>query len=267
MANDASAPGAARFEGRSVLVTGGGSGIGMAIAAGFAEEGARVAISGRDPERLKQAVTLLGRRGATVSPFRMDVRDRSSAESCADSVAAELGGIDVLVNNAGVSGQTPIASDFDEKLREIVETNLLGLFFVTRAALRHMKDGHGRIINIASVLAKFGVPGYTAYCAAKHGVIGFTKALALELAPRRITVNAICPGWVDTAMARQGIRETAAATGVTPEEFKKGAESRVPLGRFMEPAELAPLTLHIASAEAAMMTGQSINLDGGQAMW
>jgi len=266
MTNRTPRPTARRFEGRSVLVTGGGSGIGMAMAAGFAGEGARTAIAGRDPERLKQAAMVLAKRGAKVAPFRMDVRDRASVEACVESVAGEQGGIDILVNNAGVSGRTPIDSDFDERMLAIVETNLVGLFYVTRAALRHMGEG-GRVINVASVLAKFGVPGYTAYCSTKHGVIGFTKALALELAPRRITVNALCPGWVDTAMARQGVQESAEGAGITPEEFKKGAEARVPLGRFMEPDEIVPLTLHIASDEAAMMTGQAVNLDGGQAMW
>ena len=248
---------AGRFKGRRVLVTGGGTGIGLAIAEAFAREGASVAIGGRDLARLKKVAALLADGGRDVHPFRVDVRDRASADACADAVAAAFGGIDILVNNAGVSGRTGIASEFDARLGEILDTNLKGLFHMTRAALRHMKGDGGRIVNNASVLAKFGVPGYSAYCASKHGVIGFTRALALELAPRRITVNAICPGWVETAMSEQGVKESAEALGISPEKFRREAESRVPLGRFMAPVEIAPLVLHLASPEAAMMTGQA----------
>jgi len=260
--------GSGRFKDRAVLVTGGGSGIGKAVACAFALQGAKVAICGRDPERLEKAATSLTRRGAAVVPFRVDVRDRASADARAEQVAAEFGGIDVLFNNAGASGRTPIDGEFDERLRAILETNLVGIFHMTRASLKHMRDGsQGRIINNASVLAKFGVAGYAAYCASKHGVIGFTRALALELAPRGITVNAICPGWVETAMSEQGVAESAAALGVSSAEFRKAAESRVPLRRFMKPEEVAPLVLYLASSEASMMTGQAVNLDGGQAMW
>jgi NAD(P)-dependent dehydrogenase (short-subunit alcohol dehydrogenase family) len=117
------------------------------------------------------------------------------------------------------------------------------------------------------VLGKFGVPGYAAYCASKHGVIGFTKALALELAPRKITVNALCPGWVDTDMAAQGVLDGAGREGVPPEEFRRRAEARVPLGRFIAPAEVARLALFLASDAGLGITGQSINIDGGAAMW
>ena len=127
--------------------------------------------------------------------------------------------------------------------------------------------GTGRILNVSSVLGKFGVAGYAAYCASKHGVIGFTRALALELAPRRITVNALCPGWVETDMARQGVEESARLAGISPEEFRRQAEKRVPLGRFIDPSEVARLALFLASETGAGMTGQSINLDGGAAMW
>jgi NAD(P)-dependent dehydrogenase (short-subunit alcohol dehydrogenase family) len=256
-----------RFAGRRVFVTGGGTGIGRAVASGFAAEGARVAIASRDLPRLEAAAREMSRGGASVLPLRVDVRDRASTDACADRAAGALGGIDVLVNNAGVSGRTPIGSAEDDgRLLDILTTNLVGVFYMTRAALRHMPDG-GRVINNASVLAKFGVAGYAAYCASKHGLVGLTRALALELAPRRITVNAVCPGWVDTAMSDQGVRESAAAQGLPPEAFRAAAAARVPLGRFMAPEEVVPLILHIASEESAMMTGQAVNLDGGQAMW
>jgi 3-hydroxybutyrate dehydrogenase len=125
----------------------------------------------------------------------------------------------------------------------------------------------GRIINISSILGKFGVPGYTAYCTAKHGLIGFTRALALEVASRGITVNAICPGWTETAMADQGMAETATILGITKEAFRRQALDAVPIQRILEPREIAELALYLASDAAAGMTGQAINLDGGQVMY
>jgi NAD(P)-dependent dehydrogenase (short-subunit alcohol dehydrogenase family) len=128
-----------------------------------------------------------------------------------------------------------------------------------------LSDG-GRVINISSVLGRFGVPGYTAYCASKHAVIGFTRALALELAKRNITVNAVCPGWVDTGMAAQGMRMGADATGVTFEEFRDKAIGAVPIGRMIQPDEVASLVRFLASPQAAPITGQTYNICGGQTM-
>ena len=124
----------------------------------------------------------------------------------------------------------------------------------------------GRIVNISSVLGRFGVPGYTAYCASKHGVIGLTRALALELAPRQITVNALCPGWVDTEMAEQGMRQGAAATGRTFEQFRERALGAVPIKRIIQPEEVAELVRFVSSPGAAAITGQTYNICGGQTL-
>ena len=124
----------------------------------------------------------------------------------------------------------------------------------------------GRVINISSVLGKFGVPGYTAYCTTKHGMIGFTRALALEVANRGITVNAICPGWVDTEMAELGIKETAELQGITPQEFRAQATAAVPIQRFLEAHEVAELVCYVASDAARGITGQAMNICGGQTM-
>ena len=145
---------------------------------------------------------------------------------------------------------------------DIIQTNLIGTYYVTRAAAPHVPNG-GRVIMISSVLGKFGVPGYTAYCAAKTGLIGFTRSLALELAPRKITVNALCPGWTDTEMARAGMREIAASAGISVEEFKKRAMSQVPLGEMVEPEEVANLVAFLCAPTGDKITGQAISICGG----
>jgi ketoreductase len=261
------------LSGKVALVTGGGTGIGKAIAAAFHQAGARVAIASRDPEHLKKATSVLAARGADGSgellPLRLDARRAETVDLAVGSLVESWGRVDILVNNAGVSGQNPIQGDKaagDAKWHDVIATNLTGAYLVTRAVLPHMPEG-GRIINNASVLGKFGVAGYSAYCASKHGLIGFTRALAAELAPRRITVNAICPGWVDTVMAEQGVQETAKRLGVAPDQFKKAAMDRVPLGRFIRPEEIAPLALYLASEDSAAMTGQAINIEGGATTW
>jgi len=154
----------------------------------------------------------------------------------------------------------------DRLWRDILAVNLDAVWHVTRAVLPHMTGPHGRVINISSVLGRFGVPGFAAYCTAKHGVIGFTRALALELAPERITVNAIAPGWVSTEMSIASMQAQAAAGGITFEEFLAQAMRGVPLGRMIEPAEIAALVHYLASDAAAGMTGQTLNLCGGQTM-
>jgi ketoreductase len=249
------------------LVTGGGTGIGRAIAAAFVAEGARVAIASRDAARLEQAVRELDPSGERVTVVAMDVTDRASVARGVVSLAARWGAIDVLVNNAGVSGITAISDPDDALWHQIIATNLTGMYLVTKAVAPRMKDrARGRIINLSSVLGRFGVPGYAAYCASKHGVIGLTRSLALELAPRGITVNALCPGWVETAMAEQGIANGARAMGVTEAEFRRQAEAAVPLKRFIDPREVGALAVYVASDDAAGMTGQALNLCGGATM-
>lgn len=142
-----------------------------------------------------------------------------------------------------------------------------GLYLVTRAALERIPDhADGRIINISSVLGKFGVPGYTAYCTSKHGMSGFSRALALEVVNRGITVNTICPGWIDTQMTKLGINETAAIQGITPEEFLAQAAAAMPIKRFLQADEIAELVCDIASDAARGITGQAMNICGGQTM-
>ena len=249
---------------RVALVTGGGTGIGLAIALAFLREGARVTIGSRNPVHLKEGSEAARAAGHAVLALQLDVTDPASVRSAVDAVVSRDGRIDILVNNAGASGRTPLTDPDDARWHAIIQTNLTGAYLCSKQALRVMKDGeHGRIINLSSVLGRFGVPGYAAYCAAKHGIIGFTKALALEVASRGITVNAICPSWVDTDMARQGIAETAAGLGVSAEEFRRHAVKAIPIQRMIEASEVGDLAVFLASSRASAMTGQALNICGG----
>ena len=247
------------------MVTGGGSGIGRAVALTLAREGVGVVVCGRRREALDETVELVRSAGGSGESLTGDV---SSTEEVADlfgRVGREWKRIDILVNNAGLGGPNPIEDPSNEHWLAVISTNLNGPFYCTRAALRWIPKG-GRVVNISSVLGRFGVPGYTAYCSSKHGVIGFTRALALELAPRKITVNAICPGWVETEMAVQGMKSGAEAAGISYQEFRRRALDQVPLKEMVQPREIGELVCFLSSEGAGNITGQSYNVCGGQIM-
>ena len=236
------------------IITGASRGIGRSIAKKLYDEGAYVALCARSPiqdfpQERSLAVT-------------MDVRDQKNVEAGIRRIVDRFGKIDIVVNNAGISGVTPVEAADTGPWLEIIQTNVVGTYFVTRAAVPHVPNG-GRIIMISSVLGKFGVPGYTAYCTAKTGLIGFARALALELAPRKITVNALCPGWTDTEMARAGMRDIAKDLGIPVEQFYKDAMSRVPLGEMVEPEEVANLVAFLAAETGGKITGQAISICAG----
>jgi NAD(P)-dependent dehydrogenase (short-subunit alcohol dehydrogenase family) len=238
-----------KAEGRKkvALVTGASRGIGLAIVKRFKDAGYQVAACSRTKAiRSAPGVDL---------PFECDVADPKAVEKFVRAVRARYRWIDVVVNNAGQAGTNPLERRASDELwHRILGTNLNGTYYVCKQALEAIPDG-GRIINIASVLALKGVPDQTAYCAAKHGVLGLTRALAHHVAPRRITVNAICPGWVRTEMARGRMKELQ----LTEKSLKAG----VPLGRFVEPEEVADLALYLASEAGSGITGQALTLDGG----
>lgn len=249
------------------VVTGGGTGIGKAISKTLAVHGARLAIVSRNPSHLETTAKEFQGLNCPLLTILTDVRRKEDVQKAVAKVARTWGSINILVNNAGISGMNRLDNPDDGRWHDILATNLNGTYLMTKEVLKVMKDhSEGRIINVSSVLGKFGVPGYTAYCTAKHGMIGFTKALALEVADRGITVNTICPGWVQTEMARLGINESAADQGITPEEFKKNAISAVPIKRFLETEEIAQLALYLVSDKARGITGQAINICGGQTM-
>jgi NAD(P)-dependent dehydrogenase (short-subunit alcohol dehydrogenase family) len=242
------------FMDKVAIITGASRGIGRAIAKKLYDEGANVALCARSaiqdfPRERSLAVT-------------MDVRDQKNVEAGIRRILDRFGKIDIVVNNAGISGVTPVDAADTGPWLDIIQTNVMGTFFVTRAAAPHVPNG-GRIIMISSVLGKFGVPGYTAYCTAKTGLIGFARALALELSPRKITVNALCPGWTDTEMARAGMRDIAKDLGIPVEQFYKDAMSRVPLGEMVEPEEVANLVAFLAAETGSKITGQAISICAG----
>ncbi len=250
-----------------ILVSGGGSGIGRGIALRLAAEGASVTILGRRQQTLAETAELSAAAGHPLEYRVLDITDAAAVDTALAELAEAHGGrIDAVVNNAGLGGPNACSTEGEDRWSELLAVNLDGSFFLTRAALRAMPEG-GRVVNMSSVLGKFGVPGYTGYCTAKHGIIGFTKALALELAPRNITVNAICPGWVETEMARAGMERLAEDVGVSYEEARATALAQVPLGRILQPDEIAGLVLWLLSSESSGMTGQAINFSGGSAMW
>jgi NAD(P)-dependent dehydrogenase (short-subunit alcohol dehydrogenase family) len=249
----------------TVLVTGGGRGIGRAIALALAAPGRRIAIAARTSAQLDETAAQIRHRGADAIALTMDVTDQRAVENAFVALRSSSPTLDVLVNNAGIGGGLPIHKTDVDAWRRVLDTNVFGTFLVSRQAVPMMGAG-GRIINLSSVLGRFGVPGYTAYCASKHAVIGFTRALALEVAKRGVTVNAICPGWVDTEMAASGMRTGAEAAGTTFEEFRRQAIGAVPINRIIQPEEVAALVKFLASPEASAITGQTYNICGGQVM-
>ncbi|GAB2735601.1 3-oxoacyl-ACP reductase FabG [Amycolatopsis magusensis] len=252
--------------GRTALVTGATSGIGHAIAELLAERGARVFLCARDGEAVAATVKQLRDRGFEAGGTSCDVRSPEQIRSFVDAAVDRYGPVDILVNNAGRGGGGVTADLADDLWFDVISTNLHSVFLMTRDVLSAggMRErGWGRIINIASTAGKQGVVLGAPYSASKHGVVGFTKALGNELAPTGITVNAVCPGYVETPMA-QGVRARYAAFWETSEEAVLAKfEAKIPLGRYSTPAEVAGLTGYLVSDTAASITAQALNVCGG----
>ncbi len=256
-----------KLAGKNALVTGASRGIGRAIALRLAREGARVSCGVRSESDGASLLEEIGALGGSAIAVLLDVTDPASVATAVERSARPDRRLDIVVNNAGIGGPTPLNGDerSDRKWAQILDVNLTGTWRVMRAALPFLTEG-ARVINISSVSGRFGVAANGAYCAAKHGVIGLTRSHALELAPKKITVNAICPGWVDTDMGRSGMRGVARLMGVPDERAAENAGAMAPLGNVLLPEEVAGLVVYIASPEARNMTGQAIVLDGGQVM-
>jgi 3-hydroxybutyrate dehydrogenase len=252
------------LEGKVALVTGGGKGIGRAISLRLAAGGARVLVTGRDEKALGETVGEIAHGGGKARHLAGDVRDPAHLASAVKKAveAFSSDGLDIVIANAGQSGRVDLGSPDLDRAEAILRTNLMGAYYTFNAAIPQVKSG-GRLIATSSVLAKFGVPGYAAYCASKAGILGLVRAMAHEMGDRKITANAIVPGWVDTDMSELGLSEIAKAEGKTKEEVKATAVTRFPLGRFLEPSEVAELVAFLCSPAADGITGQAISICGG----
>jgi 3-oxoacyl-[acyl-carrier protein] reductase len=243
--------------GRVALVTGGSGGIGRAVVESLARAGTAVAVhyscNGASAEEATQCARALG---VESMAFQADVSDASQVDALVAAVMEQMGGLDVLVNNAGIARDNLLVRMKDDEWDAVLNTNLKGAFHCARAAARHMlRRRWGRIINITSVVGIIGNPGQANYCASKAGLIGLTKALAKELAPRGITVNAVAPGFIATEM-----------TASLAEEVRQRMLQAIPLGFFAEPKDVAAAVAFLASEEARYITGHVLQVDGGLGM-
>ncbi|MFC8721790.1 SDR family NAD(P)-dependent oxidoreductase [Kitasatospora sp. NPDC057198] len=249
-----------------VLVTGATSGIGRAVAEEFGRSGARVFLCARSAEDVAGAVKELRDAGVRAAGTACDVREPDDLRALVRQAVEQFGPVGVLVNNAGRSGGGPTAELADELWDDVIATNLTSVFRLTREVLTAggmLAAGSGRIINIASTGGKQGVVMAAPYSSSKHGVIGFTKALGLELAKSGITVNAVCPGYVETPMAERVRQGYAAAWNTTTDDILQRFQAKIPLGRYSTPQEVAGMVAYLASGTAASITAQAINVCGG----
>lgn len=253
-------------DGRHALVTGATSGIGLAVARELGSAGLRVFLCSRNTASIELTVKNLQEEGIEAAGTACDVREPADVAAFVAAATDRYGPVDVLVNNAGRSGGGKTSQIPDELWLDVIDTNLTAVFRMTREVLAKggMADrGWGRIINIASTGGKQGVVLGAPYSASKHGVIGLTKALGLELAKTGITVNAVCPGYVETPMAERVRAGYAAAWGITEEEVLERFQAKIPLGRYSTAQEVAGLVGYLVTDSAAPITAQALNVCGG----
>jgi NAD(P)-dependent dehydrogenase (short-subunit alcohol dehydrogenase family) len=256
----------ASLQGRHAVVTGGGRGIGAAIARALAQEGARITLMGRTRATLEQEAAAL-RELTEVHCETVDVADPDSVAAAFAKCAAALGPVAILVNNAGQATSAPFARTDLALWNQMLAVNLTGTYLGIRAVLPGMLElGWGRIVNIASTASLRGYAYVSAYCAAKHAVLGLTRSLALELAKKPVTVNAVCPGYTETDIVRDTLANIQAKTGRSAAEATAELVKNNPQGRFVQPADVAGAVLWLCQPGSAAITGQAISVSGGETM-
>jgi 3-hydroxybutyrate dehydrogenase len=250
------------FDKSHVIVTGGAGGIGSAIAKRFADAGALVTILGRDPGKLHATANRIGAHAATA-----DVTIREEVEAAIAGAVAARGTVDMLVNNAGAAEAAPFAKTDEALWSRMLAVNLTGTYLCTHAVFGGMvAAGHGRIVNIASTAALTGYAYVSAYAAAKHGVLGLTRSLALEFARKGVTVNAVCPGYTDTDLVERSLDNIVASTGRNRDDAMAELLKVNPQRRLVKPDEVADAVLWLCGPNAASVTGQAIAIAGGEVM-
>jgi 3-hydroxybutyrate dehydrogenase len=254
----------AELTGRVALITGGGRGIGRAVALSLAAAGADVAISGRNANVLDEtarAIRAVGRRAAAVV---CDVGERSQVEDLVTRVKQDLGDPLILVNNAGIAGSAKLSETTDEMWEAMLRVNATGAFYCMRAVVPMMVEAKwGRVVNVASIAARSGAAYIAAYAASKHALLGLTRAVAAEVAARGVTVNAVCPGYVDTEMTDRSAAFISVRTGRDEKDARKILEGFSPQKRLMTAEEVAGLATYLCSEAARGINGQGIVIDGG----
>lgn len=252
--------------GKHAVVTGGARGIGLACAQALQQRGASITLLGRDQAALDKAVLQLRERGE-VHAVIADIADEQSVQTAFSLAMKNLGAVDVLVNNAGQA----VSQRFDRTdaalWQSMIAVNLTGTYHCIQAALPGMlASGWGRIINVASTAGLIGYPYVSAYCAAKHGVIGLTRSLALEVARKGVTVNAVCPGYTETDIVRDAVHNIVQKTGRSAEQARHELAARNPQGRLIQPEEVAQTVAWLSLPSSSSVNGQAISIDGGEVM-
>ena len=252
------------LRGRGAVVTGGGRGIGAATARALAEAGARVLVAARSAEQVEKTATGLREAGHEAWSAPCDVTDEAEIERLVREAAERLGAVDVLVQSAGMAFSAPLHRVTLAEWEEIFRVNVTGTFLCTRAFLPGMVErGWGRVVHVASVAGLAGAKYISAYAASKHAVVGFTRSVAAEVAGSGVTVNAVCPAYVDTAMTRESIARIAAKTGRSESEALAAVVAANPQGRMIEPEEVARAVTWLCEEETRGVNGQTIVIDGG----
>ncbi len=250
---------------RTAVVTGASRGIGAAVATALAEAGAEVVLAARNEEQIGERASAIRARGLQAWPLRCDVTDPGSIADLAAAATDRLGKVDILVNNAGVASSAPLHHLTLEEWNRLISVNATGTFLCMQAFAPAMAErGWGRVVNIASLAARVGARYIGAYAASKHAVLGFTRCIAAEMAPRGVTVNAICPGYVDTDMTTTTIERIIGKTGLSREQALDTILATTPQRRLIEPDEVAHAVVMLCHDGARGINGQAIGIDGGE---